>query len=287
MIMRRAAAAARRITADEAAGLVRSGMWIDYGAVLAQPDEFDKALAKRKADLRSVKIRSCLSTRPRAVLEADPDGAHFFWVSLHFSGYDRRKHDAGIAQLPAGQPGRDPGLLPPLHRPGRHRGHQDLPDGRRRLLQPQRGQPLAPCGDRARARRDRRGVAGRCPMPRASRTPCTSARSTTSSRAMTIRLPELPNAPPTDVDRAVAQADHRGARGRLLPADRDRRHAECGLQPACRQQRAGSGRAYRDADGRNRRSLQGRTDHRRAQDVQPGQDHLQLRARLADVSTTW
>ena len=77
--------------------MVRSGMWIDYGAVLAQPDVFDAALAARKADLRGVKIRACLSTRARAVLEADPEGAHFNWINLHFSSYDRRKHDAGIA----------------------------------------------------------------------------------------------------------------------------------------------------------------------------------------------
>ena len=33
--------------------------------------------------------------RPRAVVEEDPEGKHFFWFSWHFSGYDRRKHDAG------------------------------------------------------------------------------------------------------------------------------------------------------------------------------------------------
>ena len=33
--------------------------------------------------------------RPRAVLECDPDGAHFQWFSWHFSGYDRKHHDAG------------------------------------------------------------------------------------------------------------------------------------------------------------------------------------------------
>lgn len=92
---RTAAVPARRITADQAAALVRSGMWIDYGAVLAQPDAFDTALAKRKDGLRAVKIRSCVTTRPRAVLEADPEGAHFLMVSLHFSGYDRKKSDAG------------------------------------------------------------------------------------------------------------------------------------------------------------------------------------------------
>jgi acyl-CoA hydrolase len=70
-------------------------MWLDYGGTLCQPDVFDKALAARAGELFNVKIRSCLSMRPRAVLEADPDGEHFFWFSLHFSGYDRRKHDAG------------------------------------------------------------------------------------------------------------------------------------------------------------------------------------------------
>jgi len=83
------------ITAERAAGLVRSGTWLDYGAVLCQPDVFDKALAARKDDLKNVKIRSCISTKPRAVLEADPGGEHFHMFSLHFSGYDRQKHDAG------------------------------------------------------------------------------------------------------------------------------------------------------------------------------------------------
>lgn len=95
MESRVAAAPARMLSADGAAGLVRSGMWLDYGAVLCQPDVFDRALAVRKDELTNVKIRSCLSTRPRAVLEADPDGEHFFMFSLHFSGYDRNKHDAG------------------------------------------------------------------------------------------------------------------------------------------------------------------------------------------------
>lgn len=54
---------ARRISADGAAALVRSGDWIDYGAGLAQPDAFDKALAQRIGGLRNVSIRGCLSTR--------------------------------------------------------------------------------------------------------------------------------------------------------------------------------------------------------------------------------
>lgn len=95
MNQRRAARIAKTITAEAAAGLVKSGMWLDYGAVLAQPMAFDKALAARVAELRDIKIRSCISFPPRAVLEADPGGAHVYMMSLHFSGYDRKMHDQG------------------------------------------------------------------------------------------------------------------------------------------------------------------------------------------------
>jgi acyl-CoA hydrolase len=86
----------RRISAEQAAGMVRSGDWLDFGVSFSQPDAFDRALAARAAELQHVKIRSCISVQPRAVLEADPEGQHFFWFSWHFSAYDRRKHDAGI-----------------------------------------------------------------------------------------------------------------------------------------------------------------------------------------------
>lgn len=87
----------RHISAAEAAALVKSGDWIDYGVTFSQPDVFDRALAARKGELRNVKFRSCISVRPRAVLEADPEGESFIWFSWHFSGYDRQKHDAGIS----------------------------------------------------------------------------------------------------------------------------------------------------------------------------------------------
>lgn len=87
----------RRITAEEASKLVQPGMWLDYGVTFSQPDVFDAALAKRRNELHDVRIRSCLTVRPRAVLEADPEGAVFHWVSLHFSGYDRKLHDTGRA----------------------------------------------------------------------------------------------------------------------------------------------------------------------------------------------
>ncbi len=86
---------AKNISPETAATLVKSGDWVDYGFGMGQPDLFDRALAARSDELSGVKIRSCLSMRPRAVLEADRTGAHFLWFNWHFSGYDRQQHDAG------------------------------------------------------------------------------------------------------------------------------------------------------------------------------------------------
>jgi acyl-CoA hydrolase len=83
------------VSPEHAASLVKSAMWLDYGAALCQPDVFDRALAARKNELENVKIRSCLSMRPRAVIEEDSQGEHFHMFSWHFSGYDRKKHDTG------------------------------------------------------------------------------------------------------------------------------------------------------------------------------------------------
>ncbi|HEY3799208.1 MAG TPA: acetyl-CoA hydrolase/transferase C-terminal domain-containing protein [Caulobacteraceae bacterium] len=87
---------AKTITADQAAALVKSGMWLDYGMSVNQPDAFDAAVARRVGELTDVKVRNCLSVHPRAVLEADDTGARFQVFSWHFGGYDRRQHDAGL-----------------------------------------------------------------------------------------------------------------------------------------------------------------------------------------------
>ena len=88
---------AEQITAAAAAALVKSGDWVDYGFGIGQPEAFDAALAARKDALEQVKIRGALSLRARQVLETDREGRHFQWFNWHFSGYDRRQHDAGLA----------------------------------------------------------------------------------------------------------------------------------------------------------------------------------------------
>jgi acyl-CoA hydrolase len=84
-----------RVSAAEAAAVVQPGDWVDYGFGMGQPDVFDRALAARAGELHGVKVRSCLTLKPRAVLEADPRGDHFLWFNWHFSGYDRRQDDEG------------------------------------------------------------------------------------------------------------------------------------------------------------------------------------------------
>jgi acyl-CoA hydrolase len=95
MIARVAHNKAQHISAEQAAALVTSGMWIDYATSVLQPDVFDTALGVRIHELSNINIRSCLTMRPRAVLDMDPEGKHVHTYSLHFSGYDRKKHDAG------------------------------------------------------------------------------------------------------------------------------------------------------------------------------------------------
>ena len=51
----------RRIPAAEAARLVRSGDWVDYGAAVNQPDVFDAALAARGSELRDTRHSNILS----------------------------------------------------------------------------------------------------------------------------------------------------------------------------------------------------------------------------------
>ena len=86
---------AKTISADEAASVVESENWVDYGVGLSQPDVFDEALARRKDALRAVRIRACVTMSPRAVLDADPTGEHFLWFNWHFSGHDRGKNTDG------------------------------------------------------------------------------------------------------------------------------------------------------------------------------------------------
>ncbi|ORU90713.1 MAG: 4-hydroxybutyrate CoA-transferase [Cycloclasticus sp. symbiont of Poecilosclerida sp. M] len=83
--------------ADEVASLVNSGDTVDYGFGLTQPDLFDEALAAQKDRLTDVIVRATMTVKPRRVIEDDQEQAHFEFQGWHFSGYDRKKSEQGLA----------------------------------------------------------------------------------------------------------------------------------------------------------------------------------------------
>ena len=151
-----------------------------------------------------MKIRACLTLRPRAVLEADPGREHFHWFNWHYTGYDRAKGDAGLANYIPCNLG-------------------EIPDYYRRFIDPPEIAVLKTCPKdehgfynfslaalwhRAIVERARIVIveesaglpyAGR-PRERGAR-----ERGRLRDRGRRRPAPEIPNPPPTDVDRAVAQ----------------------------------------------------------------------------------
>src|SRR5512143_1434278 len=81
------------VSAEQAARVVKSGDFVEYGSFLGMVRACDKALAARKGELKDVLVRSCVTAYAPEVLLADPKGETFTWVSWHFSGADRKFSD--------------------------------------------------------------------------------------------------------------------------------------------------------------------------------------------------
>jgi acyl-CoA hydrolase len=75
------------ISAAEAAGLVKSGMWIDYGAICGFPSLVDAKLAERAPELRNVKIRAEHSHTQ--LPKIDPHQKHFIHNSWFLGKVER------------------------------------------------------------------------------------------------------------------------------------------------------------------------------------------------------
>ena len=81
------------ISAEEAAGLVKSGMWIDYGAICGFPSLIDEKLAGRAKELRGVKIRAEHSHT--MIPRIDPAQEHFVHNSWFLGKVEREYHKNG------------------------------------------------------------------------------------------------------------------------------------------------------------------------------------------------
>jgi len=83
-------------TPEEAVKVVKSGDWVDYVIALGFPVLLDGALAKRKNELKDVKVRSHIVQQPIQIAECDPEREHFIYNSWHFSPYERQLSDRGL-----------------------------------------------------------------------------------------------------------------------------------------------------------------------------------------------
>ncbi|HWQ77050.1 MAG TPA: acetyl-CoA hydrolase/transferase C-terminal domain-containing protein [Syntrophomonas sp.] len=90
----------RLITADEAARLVKSGDWVEYGFGINCARDFDEALARRKDELTDVKIRCDIGAYQHFTAEADPSGEHFVWNSWHVAGHDKKFIGKNLYYIP-------------------------------------------------------------------------------------------------------------------------------------------------------------------------------------------
>ena len=86
-------------TADEAVKAVKSGDWVDYTTNLGFPVLCDAALARRRDELRDVKIRGNLIFGPVQTVECDPTREHFIYNTWHCSGYERKLCDKGLCNF--------------------------------------------------------------------------------------------------------------------------------------------------------------------------------------------
>lgn len=84
------------ITAEQAAKLVKSGDWVQYGEFVQQPLEIDAELAKRKDELKDVKIRLVTMTFLPQVCQVDPHREVFCMNDWHFSGVSRKLQSADL-----------------------------------------------------------------------------------------------------------------------------------------------------------------------------------------------
>lgn len=87
----------KKVTADEAVKIIKSGDWVDYGFCVTTVDALDKALAKRTDELTNINLRGAILPKTPAVFEREDAGEHFTWNSWHFSGIERQLANRGLA----------------------------------------------------------------------------------------------------------------------------------------------------------------------------------------------
>jgi Acetyl-CoA hydrolase len=83
-------------TPENAVKMVNDGDWVDYNFGYGMPQLLDDALAKRKGELKDVKVRAYLAMNKIQIVEQDPERESFTYFSWFCSGIERKYSDAGL-----------------------------------------------------------------------------------------------------------------------------------------------------------------------------------------------
>ncbi len=84
------------VSAEEAARLVQSGDFVDYGWCCNHAAALDVALAARKDELRDVTVRGGVTMWMPEICKAPDAGEHFTWHTWHCTGVDRKIVEKGM-----------------------------------------------------------------------------------------------------------------------------------------------------------------------------------------------
>jgi butyryl-CoA:acetate CoA-transferase len=78
------------VSAEEAASVVKSGDWVDYGWTVGTPVAVDKAIAKRMPELHNVNFRGGILCWEPEIFKIDHPEEHLTWNSWHMGGLERK-----------------------------------------------------------------------------------------------------------------------------------------------------------------------------------------------------
>ena len=84
-------------TPEQAAALVKSGDWVDYGWTTGTPVAVDAAIAKRLPELKDVKFRGGILMWVPEIFKIETPAEHFSWNSWHMGGIERKAVAQGFS----------------------------------------------------------------------------------------------------------------------------------------------------------------------------------------------
>ena len=73
--------ASKLVSAEQAAAVVKSGDWVDYGWTTGTPVAVDAAIAKRLPELKDVKFRGGILMWVPEIFKIENPAEHFSWNS--------------------------------------------------------------------------------------------------------------------------------------------------------------------------------------------------------------